>query len=89
MDEMGMSSCLLICVTHGESILADRAQSILGSREWVTGEGVNGEGKSADERKQQRNLPARGFRPAVLVVGMVGIMTFGFWKLGKGIREQK
>ncbi|CAG8976927.1 hypothetical protein HYALB_00008838 [Hymenoscyphus albidus] len=35
----------------------------------------------------KRNLPARGFRPAVLLTGMVGIMTFGFYKLGGGIRE--
>lgn len=38
---------------------------------------------------EQRNLPARGFRPAVLLAGMAGIMTFGFWKLGQGIREHK
>ena len=37
----------------------------------------------------QRNLPARGFRPAVMLAGMVGVMTYGFWKLGKGIRQQK
>jgi len=36
----------------------------------------------------QRNLPARGFRPAVMLAGVVGIMTFGFYKVGKGIREQ-
>ncbi|TVY71191.1 NADH dehydrogenase [ubiquinone] 1 alpha subcomplex subunit, partial [Lachnellula suecica] len=40
-------------------------------------------------RALQRNLPARGFRPAVLLAGMAGVMTYGFWKLGKGIREQK
>ena len=38
---------------------------------------------------QQRNLPARGFRPSVMLLGMAGIMTYGFWKVGKGIREQK
>jgi NADH dehydrogenase (ubiquinone) 1 alpha subcomplex subunit 13 len=37
----------------------------------------------------QRNLPARGFRPAYLLVGVAAIMTFGFWKVGRGIREQK
>ncbi|TVY15239.1 NADH dehydrogenase [ubiquinone] 1 alpha subcomplex subunit 13 [Lachnellula arida] len=37
----------------------------------------------------KRNLPARGFRPAVMLAGVVGIMTYGFWKLGKGIRQQK
>ncbi|TVY89868.1 NADH dehydrogenase [ubiquinone] 1 alpha subcomplex subunit [Lachnellula willkommii] len=37
----------------------------------------------------KRNLPARGFRPAVMLAGVAGIMTYGFWKLGKGIRQQK
>lgn len=37
----------------------------------------------------QRNLPARGFRPGVVLVGVAGLMTFGFWRLGKGIREHK
>jgi NADH dehydrogenase (ubiquinone) 1 alpha subcomplex subunit 13 len=35
----------------------------------------------------KRNLPSRGFRPSILLAGMVGIMTFGFYKVGKGIRE--
>lgn len=39
--------------------------------------------------KLQRNLPARGFRPSVMLFGVAGLMTFGFWKVGKGIREQK
>jgi NADH dehydrogenase (ubiquinone) 1 alpha subcomplex subunit 13 len=38
---------------------------------------------------KQRNLPARGFRPGYMLVAVAGIMTYGFWKLGKGIREQK
>jgi NADH dehydrogenase (ubiquinone) 1 alpha subcomplex subunit 13 len=38
---------------------------------------------------KQRNLPARGFRPAYMLVAVAGIMTYGFWKVGKGIREQK
>ena len=38
---------------------------------------------------RQRNLPARGFRPSVMLVAVAGVMTFGFWKIGKGIREQK
>jgi len=37
----------------------------------------------------RRNLPARGFRPAYYLVAVAGIMTYGFWRLGKGIREQK
>merc|ERR1712093_907550 len=36
----------------------------------------------------KRNLPARGFRPSVMLVAMAGVMTFGFYKVGKGIREQ-
>ncbi|KAI1135529.1 GRIM-19 [Hypoxylon sp. FL0543] len=36
----------------------------------------------------KRNLPAPGFRPATLLLGMGAIMIFGFYKLGKGIREQ-
>jgi len=36
----------------------------------------------------KRNLPARGFRPAVMLGAVAAIMTYGFWKLGKGIREQ-
>ncbi|PBP23031.1 NADH-ubiquinone oxidoreductase [Diplocarpon rosae] len=36
----------------------------------------------------KRNLPARGFRPSVLLLVMAGTMTFGFYKVGKGIREQ-
>ncbi|OTB02407.1 hypothetical protein M426DRAFT_13552 [Hypoxylon sp. CI-4A] len=37
----------------------------------------------------KRNLPAPGFRPTTLLVAMGGIMVFGFYKLGQGIREQK
>ncbi|KAG4026581.1 hypothetical protein MFRU_039g00590 [Monilinia fructicola] len=36
----------------------------------------------------KRNLPARGFRPSVVLLAMAGVMTYGFWKVGKGIREQ-
>ncbi|PMD67153.1 uncharacterized protein K444DRAFT_639191 [Hyaloscypha bicolor E] len=36
----------------------------------------------------KRNLPARGFRPGVMLFAVAGVMTFGFWKVGKGIREQ-
>lgn len=37
----------------------------------------------------KRNLPARGFRPAVYLAIMGGIMTYGFWRIGQGIREHK
>jgi hypothetical protein len=37
----------------------------------------------------KRNLPARGFRPSFYLLGMGAIMTYGFYKLGKGIREEK
>lgn len=37
----------------------------------------------------KRNLPARGFRPAAYLAIMGGIMTYGFWRIGQGIREHK
>jgi hypothetical protein len=37
----------------------------------------------------KRNLPARGFRPAVYLFGTAALMTYGFWKVGQGIREHK
>ncbi|KAI2627600.1 GRIM-19 [Hypoxylon sp. NC1633] len=36
----------------------------------------------------KRNLPAPGFRPATLLLGMGAVMIFGFYKLTMGIREQ-
>ncbi|KAI8627614.1 GRIM-19 [Xylariaceae sp. FL1651] len=36
----------------------------------------------------QRNLPASGFRPGTLLVAMGVVMTYGFYKLGQGIKEQ-
>ncbi|KAF2096324.1 hypothetical protein NA57DRAFT_77929 [Rhizodiscina lignyota] len=36
----------------------------------------------------KRNLPVRGFRPGWYVVGVAGIMTYGFYWYAKGIREQ-
>ncbi|KAI0474914.1 GRIM-19 [Xylariaceae sp. FL0804] len=36
-----------------------------------------------------RNLPAPGLRPSTLIVGMVGIMVYGWYKLGVGLKEQK
>ena len=38
---------------------------------------------------RQRNLPARGFRPGILLLGMGAIMTYGWYKLTKGMREAK
>lgn len=37
----------------------------------------------------KRNLPVRGFRPAVYIFGTAGLMTYGFWRVGQGIREHK
>ncbi|KAK0385517.1 hypothetical protein NLU13_6697 [Sarocladium strictum] len=35
----------------------------------------------------KRNLPAKGFRPGVLLLGMGAVMGFGWYKLIHGIRE--
>ena len=35
----------------------------------------------------KRNLPAKGFRPGVLLLGMGAIMGYGWYKLIVGIRE--
>ncbi|KAM0324647.1 hypothetical protein ACHAQA_008038 [Verticillium albo-atrum] len=35
----------------------------------------------------KRNLPARGFRPGILLLGMGAVMGYGWYKLIKGIRE--
>ncbi|CAD6564824.1 MAG: hypothetical protein ASARMPRED_005694 [Alectoria sarmentosa] len=37
----------------------------------------------------KRNLPARGFRPSYYLLAMGVICTYGLYKTGKGIREQK
>lgn len=37
----------------------------------------------------QRNLPAKGFRPGVLLLGMGAVMSFGWYKLIVGMREAK
>lgn len=37
----------------------------------------------------KRNLPVRGFRPAYYILAMGLVMSFGFYKVGVGIREQK
>ena len=39
--------------------------------------------------KQQRNLPARGFRPSYYLFAVGIIMTYGMYKAGQGIRERK
>ncbi|KAI1170108.1 NADH-ubiquinone oxidoreductase subunit [Nemania sp. FL0916] len=36
----------------------------------------------------KRNLPAAGLRPGTWLVAMGVVMTFGFYKLTQGIREQ-
>ncbi|KAJ3479257.1 hypothetical protein LMH87_005727 [Akanthomyces muscarius] len=35
----------------------------------------------------KRNLPARGFRPGTLLIGMGIVMSYGWYKLFHGIRE--
>ena len=37
----------------------------------------------------QRNIPARGFRPSYYLAAMGIIMTYGLYRAGQGIREQK
>ena len=37
----------------------------------------------------KRNLPVRGFRPAAYIIGTAALMTYGFWRVGQGIREHK
>ncbi|CAD0082738.1 unnamed protein product [Aureobasidium vineae] len=37
----------------------------------------------------KRNLPARGFRPATYLLMVGAICSYGFWRVGQGIREQK
>lgn len=37
----------------------------------------------------KRNLPVRGFRPAVYLIGSGALMAYGFWRVGQGIREHK
>uniref|UniRef100_A0A8H7KBZ6 NADH dehydrogenase [ubiquinone] 1 alpha subcomplex subunit 13 n=1 Tax=Bionectria ochroleuca TaxID=29856 RepID=A0A8H7KBZ6_BIOOC len=35
----------------------------------------------------KRNLPAKGFRPGIMLLGMGAVMTYGWYKLIVGIRE--
>lgn len=37
----------------------------------------------------KRNLPSRGFRPAVYFWGFTGMMAFGFYRFYKGVDEQR
>ncbi|EXU97538.1 hypothetical protein MHUMG1_08685 [Metarhizium humberi] len=37
----------------------------------------------------KRNLPAKGFRPGILLLGVGAVMGFGWYKLIGGIREAK
>ncbi|KAL9606016.1 MAG: hypothetical protein Q9179_000804 [Wetmoreana sp. 5 TL-2023] len=37
----------------------------------------------------KRNLPARGFRPGYYLFGVFAIMTYGWYKYIKGVRELK
>ncbi|KAI9823509.1 MAG: hypothetical protein M1826_007721 [Phylliscum demangeonii] len=41
-----------------------------------------------DRIQYRRNIPARGFRPSVYIYGVIGVMTYGFYKVGIGIRER-
>lgn len=37
----------------------------------------------------RRNLPVRGLRPAWYLAIVAGVMTYGFYRVGQGVREQK
>lgn len=37
----------------------------------------------------RRNLPVRGFRPGWYLAIVTGIMTYGWYRVGVGNREQK
>lgn len=37
----------------------------------------------------KRNLPSRGFRPAIYFWGITGAMAFGFYRYYKGVDEQR
>ncbi|CAJ2508483.1 Uu.00g135090.m01.CDS01 [Anthostomella pinea] len=63
--------------------LGDRKDESWAKRDYDTGLW-----SEANGHFQQRNLPASGFRPATLLVGMGAVMVYGFYKLGQGIKEQ-
>lgn len=46
-------------------------------------------GSIADAQSSQRNLPARGFKPAYYLAAMLGIVIYGFYQHGKAARELK
>jgi len=35
----------------------------------------------------KRNLPTRGFRPSVYILGSSAIVAYGLWRYGKGVAE--
>lgn len=41
------------------------------------------------DRPPQRNLPARGFKPATLLAIGGGVMLYGWYRFGQGAREQR
>ena len=45
--------------------------------------------RATDADTHQRNLPARGFRPGYILLGMGVIMGYGWYKLFHGMRELK
>ena len=42
-----------------------------------------------DPVQYRRNLPVKGFKPAYYLLAVGVICTYGFWRIGQGIREQK
>lgn len=42
-----------------------------------------------EEVQWKRNLPSRGFRPLVYFWGLVGVMSFGFYRYYQGVSEQR
>jgi hypothetical protein len=45
--------------------------------------------RATKANSQQRNLPAKGFRPGILLLGMGAVMGYGWYKLIGGMREAK
>ncbi|CAJ0547200.1 Ff.00g018270.m01.CDS01 [Fusarium sp. VM40] len=43
--------------------------------------------KGDKTNSEQRNLPAKGFRPGILLLGMGAVMSYGWYKLIGGMRE--
>lgn len=42
-----------------------------------------------DPVQWKRNLPSRGFRPAVYFWGIIGVMAFGYYRYYQGVEEQR